>query len=219
VKKTACLAIWIVVALLPLAVVADSDKHDFGDVEHWKPIFEATDRYKWQQTGMVLRLLAFREGDRVADLGAGTGYFTVLLADLVGKQGECYGVEVEPALIEHLKQREELREKANFFPVLAELDDPKLPENGLDLILVVNTWHHIDERGDYQKHLAAALVDGGRLVIVDWRKGALAMGPPDEHRVSRDQVVRELHGKGWKLQTESVALDHQYYLIFTPPLG
>jgi len=209
----------MVVALLPLASFADSDKHDFSDVERWKPVFESPERFHWQRPGLVLRLLAIREGERIADLGAGTGYFTILMAPLVGEKGKCYGVEVEPELVEHLSQREELRDIPGFVPVLAELDDPKLPPDGLDLILTVNTWHHIEERGSYQKHLASALVDGGRLAIVDWRKGATAMGPPDEHRVSREQVIRELQDKGWKLQTESHALEHQYYLIFVPPLG
>lgn len=210
----------MVVVLLPLAGVADSEKHDFSDVERWQAVFESPERFHWQRPGLVLRLLGIREGERIADLGAGTGYFTVLMAPLVGEEGKCYAVEVEPALVEHLNQREELRDNPAFAGVLAEFDDPKLPLDGLDLILTVNTWHHIEKRGSYQKHLASALVDGGRLAIVDWRKGgATTMGPPDEMRVSREEVIRELQDEGWKLQTESTALEHQYFLVFVPPAG
>jgi SAM-dependent methyltransferase len=101
--------------------------------------------------------------------------------------------------------------------VLAEPDDPKLPDGELDLILTVNTWHHINKRIKYLKHLTGALKPGGRLVLIDWREGDLPQGPPKGHKISRDAVIRELDKAGWALTSESVALPYQYVLIFEAP--
>jgi SAM-dependent methyltransferase len=101
--------------------------------------------------------------------------------------------------------------------IVAKPDDPGLPAGEIDVVLVVNTWHHIDDRLNYLKRLRPALNPDGRVAIIDWHEGDLPMGPPAGHKLSRDAVVAEFAEAGWRLESESVALPYQYFLIFYPP--
>jgi predicted methyltransferase len=208
-----CLAVTAVPALA-------ADPHEgmrpFSDVEYWMSVFDDPARHEWQRPGEVMRLLAIEHGDVVADLGAGTGYFTQPLSWAVGETGKVYAVDIEPKLLEHVKSREDIVQDV-VETVLATKDDPKLPPNRLDLVLVVDTWHHIERRAAYLEKLRATLRPSGRLVIVDYLEGDLPVGPPPEHRLGRDQVVSELEAAGWKLDAESFVLPYQYFLIFHPP--
>jgi SAM-dependent methyltransferase len=153
----------------------------------------------------------------VADLGAGTGYFTRMLSALVGETGKVYAVDIEPGMLAHIRAREDLPGYDNIVTVLAEPNDPKLPDGALDLILTVNTWHHLSARKAYLERLDRALRPHGRLAIVDWRAGELPMGPPPGEKVDRDTIVAELEGAGWTLISESVALPYQNALVFQKP--
>ena len=101
-------------------------------------------------------------------------------------------------------------------PILGTVKDPRLPEAEIDVIVVVNTWHHIAKRTKYLRKLHKSLTPEGRLVIVDFREGELPVGPPPEQKLSRDQVVREFEEAGWRFVAASVALPYQYTLIFRP---
>jgi len=199
---------------------ADHDatvRHSFDDVEHWVEVFDNPERDAWQKPESLLRLLGIRSGDVVADLGAGTGYFAARLSKSVGRTGKVYAVDIEQALLDHLVRRDDLGPYDVVIPVLADPDDPKLPAGELDLVLVVDTWHHIDDRLNYLGHIDRALAPGGRLVIVDFREGELPVGPPPGHKLSRDAVLREFDEAGWSLTSEARMLPYQYVLIFQPP--
>ena len=216
---------WIVVVALLVAVPgssasepARSTKHtqpDFGDVERWVREFEAPDRADWQKPGIVVRVLTVEPGLTVADLGAGTGYFTKVLSVEVGATGKVYAVDVEPRMLDYIRGRKDML--ANVVTVEAAPDDPKLPAGAIDLVTVVNTWHHIKDRVAYLGKLRPALSREGRVAIIDWRKGDIPLGPPAEERVAREQVIAEFERAGWRLVTESVALPYQYFLVFYPP--
>jgi SAM-dependent methyltransferase len=128
-----------------------------------------------------------------------------------------YAVDVERKMLEHIKGREDIVQDV-VQTVLATPDDPKLPAGLLDLVLVADTWHHIERHKPYLEKLRAALRPSGRLVIIDYIGGELPVGPPPEHRLPRDQVVREIEEAGWKLAAESFVLPYQYFLIFHPPM-
>jgi len=198
----------------------DSDAHhagQFGDVERWVQVFDDPERVEWQKPNVVMRLLDVDTGQKVADIGAGTGYFTRLLAWGVEESGKVYAVDVDAGMLEYLAKRDDLPEWDNIETILAAPNDPKLPEGELDQILIVNTWHHIEGRPAYIKRLARAMDRGGRLMLIDWQKRELSMGPPPEHKLSRDEVVAEFTKAGWELGSESLALPYQYLLIFHPP--
>jgi len=213
-----------IVAALPATAQSDDEHghdatvhHSFENADEWAERFDAPERAEWQKPASILGMLAIEDGQTLADLGCGTGYFTVFLSALVGPAGKVYAVDIEQEMLDHVMSREDLPDLGNVIPVLAEPADPLLPEGAIDLILTVNTWHHIDGRIKYLKKLKSALKPYGRLVIVDWREGDLPMGPPAGHKLSRDQVIKELGKAGWSLTTEGTALPYQYVLIFRRP--
>jgi SAM-dependent methyltransferase len=190
--------------------------HSYSDVEYWTRILDSPGRPEWQKPVAVMDFLGIERGSTVADLGAGTGYFTIYLSTVVGEQGRVYAVDTEPAMLEYLKKRTDMSQD-RVVPVVAAPDDPKLPDGQLDVVLVVNTWHHIPNRAGYLPKLQRALAAGGRVAVVDFREGTLPVGPPPEEKVSRDKVVQEFEKAGWTLAAESFALPYQYMLTFYPP--
>jgi ubiquinone/menaquinone biosynthesis C-methylase UbiE len=190
--------------------------HRFDDVQRWVERFDDPERDAWQQPARVVEWLGIEPGATVADIGAGTGYFSVHLARRVGPDGKVFAVDVEPNLVEHMKTRFAEAGLSWAEARLTEPDDPGLPEGTVGLVLICNTWHHIDDRVDYLGRLARALGPGGRVAIVDFRKEELPVGPPPEHKMSRDEVVAEFAEAGWELSAEHTDLPHQYLLVFSP---
>jgi len=191
--------------------------HSFDDVEKWVKVFDDPGRDAWQKPDAVIAALDVKEGMTVADLGAGTGYFSVRLAKAVGKTGRVLAIDVEPKLVDYMKERAAKAELSQLVPVLAPTDDPKLPTGGVDLVLVVDTWHHIDDRLHYLAKLAAGLKPGGRVAVVDFKKGDFPVGPPDAHKLTPDAVEAEFAGAGWTRTTSWDDLPYQYVRVFTPP--
>lgn len=190
--------------------------HRFDDVGKWQKVFDEPTREIWQKPKELVAALGLQPGMAVADLGAGTGYFVKRLAEAVGKDGVVYAVEVEPNLVAHLRERAERERTRNVVPVLASLDNPRLPRRGLDLVLIVDTFHHLDDRLAYLRRLRASLTDRGRVAIVDWKEGELEQGPPPDHKLPRAQVVKEMTAAGYTLLREPTFLSYQYFLIFVP---
>lgn len=193
-----------------------TSRHDFADVEHWQKVFDDPGRDAWQRPELVVEKLALREGMRVADLGAGTGYFSRYLSAAVGPTGTVYAVETEPALVTHLRDRAETEGSDNLIPVLASSDDSRLPLFGIDLVLVVDTFHHIDDRLEYFDDARRRLRPAGRVAVIDWKKKELPVGPGLDHKIARGQVVEEMERAGYELADESTDLPYQYFLIFRP---
>ncbi len=210
-----------VALVLAAAVAAARGPHDatsrqtFEDVEHWVRVFDDPKRDAWQKPREVVAALGLRPGMAVADLGAGTGYFSRHLAQAVGDAGVVYAVETEPRLVAHLRARAERERTANVVAHQAASDDPRLPR-AVDLVLVVDTYHHLDDRPAYFARLRERLAPGGRVAIVDWHKRPLPEGPPPDHKLAREQVVDEMAKAGYRLVEEPAFLPYQYFLIFAP---
>lgn len=162
----------------------------------------------------MLRLLALKDDAVVADIGAATGYFPVRVARVVTK-GRVYGVDVESSMVDYLKARAEREQLGNLTTVLAALDDPKLPE-AVDLVMVVNTYHHLQDRPAYFERLKHQVKPGGRLVVIDFRKGS-TMGPPASAKLEPAEVTAELKAAGWAPSRSNDGLPEQYFLEFTRP--
>jgi ubiquinone/menaquinone biosynthesis C-methylase UbiE len=191
--------------------------HSFGDVAKWVQVFDDPGRDAWQQPDAVLQALGVVPGMTVADLGAGTGYFSIRLAKAVGDKGRVLAIDVEPKLVDYMKERAANAHLAQVVPLLAPADDPRLPERGVDLVLIVDTWHHIDDRLHYLAKLAAGLKTGGRVAVVDFKKGDFPVGPPDAHKLTADAVAAEFVAAGWAQASHWDELAYQYVLVFTPP--
>ena len=161
--------------------------HSFDDVEHWKAVFDDPARDEWQKPAELVKALAIRPGMTVADVGAGTGYFSRHLSTAVGPDGTVFAVEPEPKLLAYLRERAEREKTANVVPILASLDDPRLPPRSVDLVLVVDTFHHIDARERYFRELRKSLNAGARVAIIDFRLDSPA-GPPKAARIAPEKV-------------------------------
>lgn len=164
-------------------------------------------------------MLRLRHGMRVADIGAGTGYFEPWLARAVGAEGLVYAVDVETTMVDHLRARAAREETPNVVPVLAVPDDPRIPAEKLDRVLIVDTVHHIDARVAWFTRLRRWLDERSLVVVVDWKPGHLSRGPAPEHKLRPEEVTDEMRRAGYRV-VESAELQYQYVLVFRPqPAG
>lgn len=191
--------------------------HRFPGVAKAKSMYDDPARDAWQKPAELVAALALAPGERVADLGAGTGYFLRHLAGAVGSDGTVFAVEVEKELVAEIRKRAEKEKLPQVVPVLGSFDDPRLPRGAIDLLLVVDTYHHVDDRGRYFREVATRLSPKGRLVIVDFEKRPLPVGPGMDHKLDDDQVIAELTAAGWELiRRHDGLLPYQYVLEFRP---
>jgi predicted methyltransferase len=164
-------------------------------------------RDAWQKPHEVLQALGLKSGEVVADIGAGTGYFARRFARHGAK---VLAVDVEEALFqEHWKGGE-----ANVTKVLTKMDDPMLPVGGVDTVFFCNVVHHLDARAAYYAKVRKALKPEGRVVVLDFHKRELPVGPPPSMKISREEMVKEWEAAGFRLAVEQTILPHQYFLEF-----
>ena len=185
--------------------------------EHSEELLFSGARGSWQRPDLVMQLLSDMRGESVADLGAGLGFFTYRLSNVVGVDGKVYAVEFEPTLIERLETFVAKLPRRNTVVIRGTASNPGLPEGELDMVLSVNTWHHVGNRNAMSQAVQQALKPSGRLVIIDWREGEISIAPPADHRLARKALIDEMKADGWTLTTDSRFLDYQYLLIFAPP--
>jgi predicted methyltransferase len=190
--------------------------HPFRNVDEWVKVFDDPHRDSWQKPAAVVEALGLRAGMIVADIGAGTGYFNQHLSRAVAPKGIVFAVDTEPEMVVHMGVRALSEKTANVVPVLALPEDPFLPPGRIDRILIVDTYHHIDNRLDYFRRLKPALAPGGRVAVVDYHKRPLPVGPPPEHKLDRAFVIEEMKEAGWILSDEKTFLPYQYFLLFQP---
>ena len=189
--------------------------HRFEDAEAWAKVFDDPARDAWQQPERVIAALELGPSMTVADIGAGTGYFTVRLARAV-PAGRVIANDVEPDMVRYLKERAAREGLANIEVVHALPDDPKLPAGAVDRVLVVDVWHHLGDRVAYAKQLAAGLRAGGRIAVVDFKLDA-KLGPPKQHRLAPDAIVAELRAAGLSAEVVPVELPEQYIVMARRP--
>jgi len=201
--------------LAPLAAAQSphTHRHSFGDAEKWAHVFDDPERDAWQKPHAVIEALALAPDAVLADLGAGTGYFAARLARMLPKS-TVYAADVESDMVRYLGERAKREGLPNLKPVRASAGDARLPEK-VDLVLVVDVYHHIEEREGYFRRLAAALKPGGRLAVIDFRLDS-PEGPPKSARIPPEQVKAELGAAGYALQREHGFLPRQYFLVFQP---
>jgi predicted methyltransferase len=217
--RTVLLLLTLLVLAPSHAVAASDDAtshRSFADVPYWTGVFDDPKRDAWQKPDALVASLGLTPGMCVADLGAGTGYFVRRLSAAVGPTGTVLAVEVEPNLVTHLRARAEKEGTANVVPILGSLDNPRLPAGAIDVLLIVDTYHHIDGRVAYMRARRAALRPGGRVVVVDWEKRPLPVGPEMDHKLAREQVIDEMQRAGYRLVEQPPVLEHQYVLVFVP---
>ena len=196
-----------------LAQSPHSHRHSFGDAEKWAHVFDDPERDAWQKPHQVIEALALEPDAVIADIGAGTGYFAARLANMLPR-ATVYAVDVEPAMVKYLGERAKREGLSNLKPVTASPGDAKLPAR-VDLVLLVDVYHHVEERSRYFQKLAASLKPGGRVAVIDFKLDA-PQGPPRNSRVPPEQVAAELDKAGYRLVAAHGFLPYQYFLVFQP---
>jgi cyclopropane fatty-acyl-phospholipid synthase-like methyltransferase len=191
----------------------DHMQHRFDDPERYAKSFDDPARDKWQMPVRVLEALRLSPAASVADIGAGTGYFTVRLARAV-PNGTVHAVDIEASMLDHIRKRATAEGLKNVRTVHATGTDPNLP-TPVDLVLVVDTYHHIANRAAYFRELTKSLTSDGRVAIIDFRKDA-PEGPPVEFRFDAEQISGEMKDAGYRLDARHEFLPRQHFLIFRP---
>ena len=176
-------------------------------------VLEGPDRDAWQQPEQVMDALAIADGARVADLGAGGGWFTVRLSRRVGPNGRVYAEDIQPQMIESIARRVSREGLANVVTVLGTPDDPKLPTD-LDAVLIVSTYPEMTDPVALLQNVAASLKPNGRVGIIDFKLEGGGPGPPLDERVEPAAVIRDAERAGLRLLAREEFLTYQYLLVF-----
>jgi len=176
--------------------------------------FERPERDAWQKPDEVVQALALKNGDAVADIGAGTGYFARRFARVVGPDGKVYAVDVAADVLGYLKEEADKEGLRNIVTVVSREEDPMLPAAAIDLAFFCDTTHHIDNRIDFYRRMAPYLKAHGRLAIIDYSPGGEHRPHPPEQLVPRAQVISEAEAAGFKFVREFELLPYQYFLLF-----
>jgi cyclopropane fatty-acyl-phospholipid synthase-like methyltransferase len=170
-------------------------------------------RDAYQKPAEVVQALGLKPGDLVADIGAGSGYFTLRFASKVAPGGHVYAVDVSPDMVRHLNGRIRDAKLANVSTILAPPDDPLLPVP-VDLAVIVDVWHHVEDQSGYLARLKSSLKAGGRVVMIDFQKRDLPVGPPTAMKIAREDLLAQMQANGFRLTKEHTFLPYQYFLVF-----
>jgi len=168
---------------------------------------ENPSRDAWQKPQEVIAALELKPDEVVADIGAGTGYFARRFARQVGK---VYAVDVSEGFLRQAREGA----PANLETILAAPDDPRLPPASVDTIFFCNVLHHIGNRAAYYPKLDRALKPGGRIVILEFYKKKLPVGPPESMKLSEAEVIAELEAAGFRKARSFGFLPYQYFFVF-----
>ena len=178
-------------------------------------LLEPPDREAWQKPDQVMDALHIAEGTTVADIGAGGGWFTTRLARRVWPNGRVYAVDVQQLMIQAIERRVQREGLSNIVtPVLGGDDDPSLPPDRLEAVLMVDTFHELERPIVMLRNVARTLKPQGRIGIIEWREGEGGPGPSREERVPPGVVISQAAAAGLKLVQEEKSLPYQYFLIF-----
>jgi len=177
-------------------------------------LLESPDRDLWQRPDQIMDAMGIADASVVADIGAGSGWFTIRLARRVGPQGLVYAEDVQPEMINAITRRVQREGLTNVRAVRGQNSDPGLPTGSLDAVLVVDAYHEVEDRVTMLANLARALKPQGRIGVVDFKLDGTGPGPSPEERVSPDVVVKDAAKAGLRLLRQEPFLQYQYFLIF-----
>jgi arsenite methyltransferase len=222
-RRLSCL-LFVLIALLPSGVPATAQQQGPHTMEelhrlHQDPkayirMLEDPKRDAYQKPHEVVTALNLQDGDVVADIGAGSGYFSFRLVNHVGGKGRVYAVDINPDMIRYMNRRIRDLGLKNLITILSDPDDPLLTKASVDVIFLCEVWHHIENQTQYLARLRQILKPSGRVVMIDFHKRELPVGPPVEMKIAREDVLGQMQPNGFRLVKEYTFLPYQYFLVF-----
>jgi arsenite methyltransferase len=210
----------LLLAVLPFSPVAHGQQTVMPPKSEDRPLkdriasMERAERDVWQKPDQVVKALDLKDGDAVADIGAGTGYFSRPLARAVAPDGSVYAVDVAADILAYLKERADQENIHNIKTIVSRPADPMLPVNSLDLAFFCDTTHHIEHRVDFYRKLFPAVKQHGRMAIIDYPSDSPHAPHRPEQLVPRSQVISEAEEAGFKFVKDFQFLPYHYFLIF-----
>ncbi|MBL8227930.1 MAG: class I SAM-dependent methyltransferase [Bryobacterales bacterium] len=178
------------------------------------PWLERSEREQEEAPERALKLIGIQPGMVIADVGAGTGYFTRRMAKLTGPTGKVYAVDIQPRMIDALKKNIAREKLTNVEPILNKEDDPMLPSGQLDLILMVDVYHEFAHPQVMLRKLRETLKPDGRMVLLEFKKEDPDVPIRPEHKMSVEEARVEVEAEGFKLTKVISSLPRQHILIF-----
>ena len=182
---------------------------------NWKRFAYERGRDDWQQPERVVATLGIEPGDHVADLGSGSGYFTLRLAEAVGPPGRVYAVDVDADMNEYLREKVKEAGATNVEVIDGRFEDPLLPDGRIDLIFSANTFHHIQQRPAYFRNVQQDLAPGGHVAIIDYNDTTWfprVMG----HATDKDVLIGEMTEAGYGVVADHDFVERQNFVVFEP---
>lgn len=211
---------WLGLALMPFGVAAQQVHPATG--REIAPVMGAggapwlvrSERESEEAPDTALDAIGIPRGASVADVGAGVGYFTWRLADRVGPAGKVYANDIQPRMLDQLKKNLAARKLSNFEAVLGTEDDPKLPREKMDLVLLVDVYHEFSQPQKMLQGIRDALKPEGRLVLLEYLKEDPTVPIRIEHKMTIEEVKAEIVPEGFRFEKSLETLPRQHILIF-----
>ena len=217
---------WLCSSLLLLAISAHGqdpvkrDDHQMHklhrDPKAYIGTLEDPKRDAYQKPHEVIHALGLKPGEVIADIGAGSGYFTFHLARHVGEKGKVYAVDISPDMILHINRRIRDTKTTNVASILADPADPLLPDQSVNRFFICDVWHHVENQTKYLSLMKKMLKPGGEVIMIDFHKKELPFGPPLQMKIAREDLIKQMETNGFRLTKEHTFLPHQYFLVFAP---
>ena len=176
---------------------------------------DRSERVQEEDPDTALDALKLVVGSTVADVGAGSGYMTVKMAKRVGPTGKVYANDIQPQMLSMLRQRLDKAKIANVELVLGGYDDPKLPADTIDLILMVDVYHEFSQPQQMLRRMHESLRTGGRMVLLEYRKEDPSIPIRPDHKMSVAEAKMEVEAEGFTLASVDERLPRQHILVFT----
>ncbi len=176
---------------------------------------DRSERVQEEEPDVALDALKLVPGSTVADVGAGSGYMTVRMAKRVGPAGKVYANDIQPQMLNLLRQRLDREKIPNVELVLGTYDDPRLPANSVDLILMVDVYHEFSQPQAMLRRMRESLKTGGRLVLLEYRKEDPSIPIRPDHKMSVAEAKMEIEAEGFTLGSVDGRVPRQHILVFT----
>jgi ubiquinone/menaquinone biosynthesis C-methylase UbiE len=187
-----------------------------ADLAGYIASLEEPGRAEWQKPDQVIRALKLQPGETLCDVGSGPGYFALRAARRLETSGWVYAEDVEASMIDALRDRISQARLSNVTPILGLPDDPLLPREACDVVLVVNTYNLFPNGPAFLRRLGKSLKPGGRLANIDFHKRETPQGPILARRVAREAFLADAQRAAFKLVGEEKFLPYQYFLVLKP---
>jgi len=171
-------------------------------------------REQEERCSLMLTNLGLKRGMTICDMGCGNGFYTLQLAKMVGEGGQVYGVDIQPEMLTFLQQRAALQGVTNIVPVLGTFTDPKLPKGKMDLILLVDVYHEFSNPEQMLTAMREALAPDGLCALVEFRAEDPNVPIKPEHKMTKEQILKEWPANGFKLVKEFEGLPWQHLMFF-----